>query len=112
MKFLTPIGASINRHPTITDGIIALVLAGLALLQLSIYWELRQPVAVPPTVAIALTLLIILPLTWRRRFPLAVMVIMTALLLVHRYFEIPEGNLTGNSLLLGLLSAAAFGGKW
>ena len=112
MKFLAPIGASINRHPTITDGMIALVLSGLALLQLSIYWELRQPVAVPPTVAIALTLLIILPLTWRRRFPLAVMVIMTVLLLVHRYFEIPEGNFTGNSLLLGLLSAAAFGGKW
>ena len=112
MKILTLVTRAMNSHPTITDGVVALVFTGLALLQLLVYWDLRQPVSVPLSVAVALTLLIILPLTWRRRFPLAVVLAMTALLILHRVLEIPEGSFTGNAVLLAFLSAAAFGGRW
>jgi hypothetical protein len=99
-----------DRHPTLTDGVVALILVGFALLQLRIYWAIRQPVH--PAFAVALTLGVILPLTWRRRFPLVVLPVMTALLILHRYLDIPEGNFTGNSVALGFLSAAAYGGRW
>lgn len=99
-----------DQHPTITDAAIALVLAALALLQLRTYWEIRQPIH--PGFAVALTLGVILPLTWRRRFPVIVLLAMAGLLLLHRYLDIPEGNFTGNSVALALLSAAAYGGRW
>ena len=99
----------IDRHPTITDAVIALVLAGFALLQLRIYWEIRQPLH--PVFAVLVTLGVILPLTWRRRFPLVVLPVMTAVLILHRYLDIPEGSFTGNSVALGLLSTAAYGGR-
>lgn len=92
MRFLIKVRDAMNRHPTITDGVIALVLVGLALLQLRIYWELRHPENVSLALAIGLTLLVILPLTWRRRFPLTVLIVMTAFLILHRQLEIPGGG--------------------
>jgi signal transduction histidine kinase len=90
-----------------TDGLIALFLSVLALLNLWLAWERTQPV--PLAVAVGLTLLIILPLTLRRRFPLVLLLVMTALLVLYRNLDIPEGSFTAYALMLALFGAGAYG---
>ena len=93
----------------IIDGAIALFLSVLALVLLWYYWEFSQPVH--PALAIVLTLAIILPLTLRRRFPLFVLLVINALLILYRLLDIPEGTATAYALLLALFSAGAYGSR-
>ena len=99
-----------DRHPTITDGVIALVLTGLALLHLSINWDITET-EIHPAVAVMLVTLSVLPLTWRRRFPIAVLLMMSVIIIFKGIIKVPEG-FSGNALLLALLSAAAYGSRW
>ncbi|MFH1775858.1 MAG: sensor histidine kinase [Chloroflexota bacterium] len=109
MELFKKAWVGIRRHPTITDGVIALILAVLALLNLWINWRLSQPVHLG--LAVGLTLIIILPLTLRRRFPLALLLVMTALLVLYRNLDIPEGSFTAYALILALFSAGAYGNR-
>ncbi len=103
---------SIDQYPAVTDLVIALVLLGLALLNLTVHWDLGEQ-DIHWMGATALTVGVILPLALRRRMPLMVLVFTTAVLIGHRQFDIPEGNFTGNAVLFSFLSAAAFGNrKW
>jgi signal transduction histidine kinase len=98
-----------NQHPLITDGAIALFLSALALVLLWYRWEFSQPVH--PAVAVVFTLAVILPLTLRRRFPLVVLLVITALLNYYRLLDIPEGTATAYALLLALFGAGAYGSR-
>jgi len=93
----------------IVDGAIALFLSVLALVLLWYNWEFSQPVH--PALAIILTLAVILPLTLRRRFPLFVLLVINALLILYRLLDIPEGTATAYALLLALFSAGAYGSR-
>jgi len=110
MKFFARVREIMDRHPTITDGAIALVLTALALLNLRINWELREPEQ-HLAVAVVLVVLCVAPLTWRRRFPIVVLLLMSILTIIKGILEIPEG-FSGNAVLLALLSTAAYGGRW
>ena len=93
----------------ITDGAIALLLSALALVILWYRWEYTQPVH--PALAVGLTLAVILPLILRRRFPLIVLLVITALLNYYRLLDIPEGTATAYALLLALFGAGAYGSQ-
>jgi signal transduction histidine kinase len=93
----------------IIDGAIALFLSVLALVLLWYNWEFSQPVH--PALAIVLTLAVILPLTLRRRFPIVILLVITALLHLYRLLDIPEGTATAYALLLALFSAGAYGSR-
>jgi len=103
--------AAIDRHPAITDAAIAVVICLLALLTLGLNWERTQPL--PGSVAVLLTILLIAPLTWRRRFPLAVLALMTPLAILIRIVDLPEAQWTTNALWLAAYSAGAYGNpRW
>lgn len=109
MRLIRQLWAGINRRPMIIDGAIALFLSVLALVLLWYYWEFSQPVH--PALAVALTLAVILPLTLRRRFPIAILLVITVLLHLYRLLDIPEGTATAYALLLALFSAGAYGSR-
>ena len=109
MRLIRQLRVGITRRPMIIDGAIALFLSVLALVLLWYYWEFSQPVH--PALAIVLTLAIILPLTLRRRFPLFVLLVINALLILYRLLDIPEGTATAYALLLALFSAGAYGSR-
>jgi signal transduction histidine kinase len=111
MRRFSRLRGVIDRHPGITDGVITLVLGGLALLHLSIFWDLVAERALHPALAIGMTVLVVGPLAWRRRFPVAVLLVMTIAILVDRLLKVPEG-FSGNAVLLAVLSCAAYGGRW
>jgi signal transduction histidine kinase len=101
--------AWIDRHPRATDAATAVVFATLALLSLRLSWPYSHPVS--PWVAIALVGLLMLPLVWRRRFPLAVLLVMTGTLLLYEYFDLPENIWQANAFWLALYGAGAYGGE-
>jgi len=107
VKFLRRIAQWLNRHPTGTDIVVALALAALAFLNLYINWA--SALKVPPWLAIVLTLLAILPLAFRRRYPLVVLCVMTGALIAYRSLNIPESDFTGYALLLAFFNAGAYG---
>jgi signal transduction histidine kinase len=89
------------------DGAIALVMMALALLNLFIGWQVYQPVSLP--LALALTILAVLPLAFRRRWPLGVLGFITVFILALSLLDIPEETFTLYSVMLALLSVGAFG---
>jgi hypothetical protein len=109
VKLLKRIGIWFNRHPTATDGIVALALAVLAFLNLYINWGTASPMRA--VLAILLTLLIILPFTFRRRYPLAVLIVTTVAVLIYRSLNISESSFTVYALLLAFFSAGVYGDR-
>jgi signal transduction histidine kinase len=111
VKSIRQIWEDINRHVLIVDGAIAAVFTGLALLNLLIAWQVFQPVHI--SLAIALTVIATAPLVLRRRFPLTVLLITTAIVILYRLLDIPEGTITAYAVLLALFGAGAFGSpRW
>ena len=96
----------LGRHATGTDGMVALALSGLAFLDLYINWSIGSPV--PEILGMVLTALIIWPLTFRRRFPLVILLAMTAGLAVYRSLNISESDFLIYALLLGFFGAGAY----
>ncbi|MFC1955901.1 sensor histidine kinase [Chloroflexota bacterium] len=109
MSLVRQLWTGIKRQPMIIDGAIAFFLSALALVLLWYYWEFSQPVH--PALAIVLTLAVILPLTLRRRFPLFVLLVINAFLILYRLLDIPEGTATAYALLLALFSVGAYGSR-
>lgn len=98
----------IDSRPLITDSIAALVLTGLALLNLQFNWIISQP-EIHPAWAIIITTAAVLPLTLRRKFPISVLLFITGVFMIKTFTTIPEGF--GVSIEIAILSAAAFGGR-
>jgi len=114
MMKMSGIQEVLDRHPTRVDSVLAALICVLSLLNLWLEWPVARPaplVTVPA--AIALTLLLILPLTWRRRFPLAVLASVTIVSALSSVAGVPDSLWVGNAWGLALYSAGAHGGdRW
>ena len=111
MTHLSRMWANIDRRPAITDGAIAALLCVLALLSIRLTWQVNHPL--PASEAVALTLALMLPLAWRRRFPLAVLGVMTPVLIAYRLAGVPEDMWSANAWWFALFGAGAFGSdRW
>ena len=111
MRHLSRVWATIDQRPALTDGGIAVLLCLLALLTIRLNWQATHPL--PTGEAVAFTIALMLPLAWRRRFPLAVLGVMTPVLILYRLAEVPEDMWSANAWWLALFGAGAFGtGRW
>jgi len=109
MSITKPLWTAINRYPLITDAILTIILATLAVLSLISSWESGQKV--PFIMAVTFTFMLIIPLIIRRHFPLAVLIFMTVVEIYYRFLLIPETRYTAYAVLFAVASAAAFGSK-
>jgi len=68
----------------------------------------------PPTVVwVLLTLALVLPLAWRRRFPLVVLVVVTVVFFPYRWLDVSDLTVSVVVWWLALYSAGAYGqGAW
>jgi signal transduction histidine kinase len=111
MNRISRLWQTIDRYPLVTDAVLAMVLAGLGLLELRIAWDFVQPV--PGWIAAVMTVATIAPLAFRRRWPILVLITTTVLLAVFYYLEIPGNTATSNSQLIALYGAGAYGSaRW
>lgn len=110
MKRLAQLRATIDRYPRFLDGGIALALGIIAQLSLWLEWSSADPqsaLAVP--VASALLVLLIVPLIWRRRFPYAVLITCTLVLVTAAAIQVPGLAWTVNAWALAFYSAGVYG---
>ena len=102
--------AAAQRHPGAVDAAVAGVLGLLGLLGV---WAYEGFLEVPLAVAVALTAALAAPLAWRRRFPLSVLGLTTAVFVPYRLLQIPEATASSVVLFLALYSAGACGAaRW
>lgn len=108
-------GAFLRRHPVAADAALALVFAAAALVSVdSVHDEISSfdpSFHRASTGAVVLAMLgISLPLAWRRRYPLTVLVAVVGAFLVGRIvLDIPEASITVLAVSLALYSAALHG---
>ena len=107
VKIFKRIGDWFGRHPNGTDILITLAFAVLAMLNLYVNWGTYS--RIPSYVAVILTLLVIVPLAFRRRYPLGVLSFMTLAVITFRAFSIPESAFISYALLLAFFNAGAYG---
>ena len=107
VKILKRILQWFTSHPSGTDILVTLAFAVLALLNLYVNWGTNPQIA--SINAILLTLLVILPLVFRRRYPLGVLIFMTLAVITFREFSIPESSFISYALLLAFFSVGAYG---
>jgi signal transduction histidine kinase len=114
---MTPIQrflAAIDRHPTLADFVIAAAIGVLSLLNIWLEWSSALPMPmVSAPLAVGLTLFLTLPLTWRRSYPLAVLLTMTAASALSSVAGVPDSLWAGNAWGLALYSAGVYGNaRW
>ena len=107
MKIIKRILQWFTSHPIGTDILITLAFAVLALLNLYVNWGTSSGLS--SFLAVLLTLLVILPLAVRRRYPLGVLIFMTLAVIAFREFNIPESPFIKYALLLAFFNAGAYG---
>jgi signal transduction histidine kinase len=100
----------INKYPLIGDGLLTLVLAIPVLVNIRALWLLKSP-AVPAFFAAALVGLMIIPLIWRRIFPVIALSISALAMVILQVLDIQEGNFTVIVTSLAIFSAAMYGGN-
>ena len=90
---------------------MAVALGAVGLLALRVGIDTAPPGSDPPPTAVwvGLTLALILPLTWRRRFPLTVLVTVTAVFFPYRLVDVPDLMVSVVVWWLALYSAGAYG---
>jgi signal transduction histidine kinase len=96
-----------SSHPIGTDILITLAFTVLALLNLYVNWATGSGLS--SLLAVLLTLLVILPLALRRRYPLGVLIFMAAAVITFREYNIPESPFINYALLLAFFNAGAYG---
>ena len=107
VKIIKSILQWFRSHPGGTDILITLAFAVLALLNLYVNWGTGSGLS--SFFAVLLTLLVILPLIVRRRYPLGVLIFMTLAVITFREFNIPESPFINYALLLAFFNAGAYG---
>jgi signal transduction histidine kinase len=101
----------LDRHPVWTDVLMAVVF--FALVMLNLWVEFGASSLLRLMAAVALIILTTLPLAVRRRFPVAVLVIVTIALIAARHLRFSESPFTTYCLLLAFVSAGVYGSqKW
>jgi signal transduction histidine kinase len=107
VQILKRVVAWFSYHPSGTDIMVTLAFAVLALLTLYVNWGTNPQIS--SFFAILLTLLCTLPLFFRRRYPLGVLIFMTAAVITFREFSLPESSFISYALLLAFFNAGAYG---
>lgn len=95
----------------LVDGLIAIVLAATGILAVEVGVATSLPTAdrPGPALRVALALALILPLAFRRRFPLTVLLVVTAVFFPYRILEVPDLTISVVVWWLALYSAGAYG---
>jgi signal transduction histidine kinase len=98
-------------HPLVADTAAAGVLAVLGVLAVRVGIDTAPAGYRPPPTAVwvGLTLALVLPLAFRRRFPLAVLVVITAVFFPYRLTDVPDLTVSVVVWWLALYSAGAYG---
>ena len=106
VKIVKRIQQWFHSHPGGTDILITLAFAVLALLNLYVNWGTGSGLS--SFFAVLLTLFVILPLAFRRRYPLGILIFMTLAVIIFREFDIPESPFINYALLLAFFNAGAY----
>lgn len=107
MKTLSAMRAWLDRHPAVIDWGLVALLCGLTLASLGAIWPLTS--TLPWWQAVGLTLLLLIPLGWRRKYPLAVLAVTTGTLAAYWLAQVPENTWSMNAWWLALFSAGVYG---
>jgi hypothetical protein len=102
---------TLTRRDVLFDWAIAIALLAFAALTIFIGHDLDPETAaqvqVQPWAEYALAAAVMLPLAWRRRYPLTVLVVVGAAFLAFRYAGVYEGTMSSIALFLALFTAGA-----
>jgi signal transduction histidine kinase len=98
-----------ERHPLVFDAAIAGVLWVLSMVTLRALWPLTDQEH--PVRAVVITSLALVPLIWRRRFPLAVLVAMSAVFSVGHALAVPESEWWTYSWAVAFYGAGVYGSR-
>ena len=110
MKMPKSLRGILGKHPLIGDGAFVLLVAGSAFFVHRAYWVLQPPPLNAP-LTIALALLAIIPLTWRRFFLIGALVFVTATMVALDVLGVTVGvNLASIASIIAVFSSAAYGG--
>jgi signal transduction histidine kinase len=104
--------AAAGVHPTLADGLVSLLLLAAALLSIRVQAQaerLSDPSYRLPNALLFVTMAATLPLMERRRFPLVVLGVTTAALVVARVVDSPEDDIGFGAVLVAVYSAGAYG---
>ena len=100
-----------DRRTALIDWGVAIALLGFAALSVFIANDLDTEgeftARVPLWAEYALTAAVILPLAWRRRYPLSILIVVGAAFVVHRVAEVNEITMSSIALFLALFAAGA-----
>jgi signal transduction histidine kinase len=107
MHYLSLARRTSERYPGWVDTGIAAVLLTLIFIGLKIEWP--GPATVPGWQAVLIMVWLIAPLAFRRRAPLATLLVMTPALIISGETNLPEYNWAMNAWWLALFSAGAYG---
>ena len=95
----------VRRHPTIADGVIAVVLAAVAMIAVRPAWQLGPDFTEPDPVAFALILVQTLPLTFRRWQPMAAYIVVGVTSVVYAQLGYPPSP-AGFGVLIAIYTVA------
>jgi signal transduction histidine kinase len=107
MSRLDRLRATIEQHPLAFDAATAGIMWVLSLLTLKALWPLSHQEH--PVQAILITSLALVPLIWRRRYPLAVLVAMSVVFTVGHALTVPESEWWTYSWAVAFYSAGVYG---
>ena len=106
--------ASTERHPIWWDAALAVVLAAVGaagVLSAHPIVSAGEETAIDQTHAVLWTVAVLLPLAFRRRFPLSVLVVHGTAFAIHRWLRVPEVSVTSMALFIAIYSAGVHGGE-
>jgi len=107
MSRLDRLRASIEQHPLAFDAVIAGLLWVLSLLTLKALWPLtHQEHSIR---AVIVTSLAIVPLIWRRRYPLAVLAVMSVVFTLGHALSVPESEWWTYTWAVAFYGAGVYG---
>jgi signal transduction histidine kinase len=100
-----------DRHPDLTDAVVAAGFVAFGLASLPLAWP--EPAPVPAAVAVVLVVALFAPLAWRRRAPVATLAAVTAAAVVYFITGLPQNPWFGNGWLLAAYSVGVYGdARW
>jgi signal transduction histidine kinase len=107
MSRLDRLRSAIEQHPLAFDAAIAGIMWVLSLLTLKALWPLTHQEH--PVRAVLITSLALVLLIWRRRYPLAVLAVMSVVFTVGHALNVPESEWWTYSWAVAFYSAGVYG---
>ncbi len=104
---LAPVRYVLGLHPLVGPGLSALVLAGFAMTAALINARAVELTEPGTATIVALTLALTLPLVLMGRFPLSILMLTTAVIILYRHFSVPEQLVSLIAIFLAIYGAGA-----